>query len=356
MAWLLGACSDRAKPHLEAAAAIQALDSPSSATLLETAECMAIDHSQAATAMNGAPAVLLTPKGRVALLTSTQAARLSVAQAQELAAVILLTSDMAAPAPTWVHNIPLIRPGRVAKPPASALQTDRVDAMRQWTASWEGWQFTQLVHAASADDMQLLATVALHPGLEPVERSIVWFPARASDEREAARLNLAITELLYSHAFSQDPAAAMRQVVAKVGQPASVTAGEALPQAGLLRRLALARQRVAAVAARTGAARPMLWQTAVLGAASSRTETNQVQAQLRDHRGALSVQRLIFTRQPHFECSGQTGADGVVGCKLKDLMGHNGHAGFERAPVIVSFPVRVDAERILPSTSMLMPR
>lgn len=356
---LLGGCAGEvaAQRHLEFASAIHALDVRPQLKLRDTPECRAADPGARSSGAVRASPSIRTADGRLAFLSAAQAASLQRAAVDSYAAAVLLPGGEQDATRAWPHPIPALRPGTARLPQGSVLVTRRDVPVRVSDLQWSGWRMSLLTHHAPAQDALLLAAVVRRQALGPSEQVFIWFAQGPGSDSRAALMNLSALEHLYSLAYAQEPAGPFRFIVA--GEADVPGDAEHLSHSGLLLRIALARQCVASVVARQGDVKPVPWRSISIRPAPQAADPSHpydVSARLHTAAGTMADVNLVFTRLPHFECSARSGADGVAACRLVDVMGHDGHPGFESAPTVVTFPGDVKPDLILLPTTLLVRR
>jgi len=234
---------------------------------------------------------------------------------------------------------------------SSALFTKGAGEVRADTATAVTGVVTQFTHALPNGEKLVLGTVTAGEGRTWVE----WFPRPGSSSPSSAQLDLIGLERLYEHVLQQDPTRiytfdAVRE--GKANRQADRTQGE------VLRDIALARGRAAAVVARGGSLKPIPWSIAsmeVIKAGKTKTKPDPDFISVRVVDGGkrpIAGATLTASRGADMMCSARSDARGVASCKLRDTHGHGeGTHDEDDGPTIVTFAGSVSAERIeLPTT------
>jgi hypothetical protein len=218
-------------------------------------------------------------------------------------------------------------------------------------------------YAAAGEETRPLATAWHAKSGERGRISVTWFERPASSSLRAAELNLVGLERLYEYLLQQDPTVLYE--MHRFSLDAKGAATKAGPtQADVLSAIAAARQRaVADLAAAGSKLKPVAWGVVSIEiiepAAGREPDPEVVSVRVRDARGRpVAGSTFTASRGAHTVCSAKLDADGLSSCKLIDAHGHapGGDDDDDAAPLVVTFPGKVSAERIELPTTLLVER
>jgi hypothetical protein len=247
----------------------------------------------------------------------------------------------------------ILRHAKSQPAPASTLLTDGNVQVDLASADWRGNQLAMLVLRDPSAAPRILAVVARtqHPPGSDVEYH--WFPTTAKG-CQPRTLDLAALEHLYR--FAVNDAATHSYRFAAIENSAAARGrkpGTRLTHAQLLTRIAQARECVAGALRTSGTAAPKPWRMVSIESMRATKDPKHVAARVSDMHGPVAGATILFTREPHLECSGTTDRSGVAACVLEDTHGHDDHGEHEEAKTIAAYPGNVGPQVImLPTTSV----
>lgn len=176
-----------------------------------------------------------------------------------------------------------------------------------------------------------------------------WYPTSV-DPCLAGEVDLVTLEHLFRLAMNDVVSDTFHFHTGGAGDGSSIAP---LTHAGLLARIAEARECIASKLASTGAVAPKKWRVSVLEPAGPVQHKSIVSARLRLDGMPLANATVLFTRAPHMECSATTTSAGIATCDLEDTHGHEDHAEESDAPTFASFPGRLTPDTIfIPTTAV----